>query len=104
MPLPAQALRHEVTVEAYLGDGGRGPLYAAPVVVRCFLEQKTRMARTPDGRQVTSTASVYCNPGVVVTTEARITLPDGRTPTVIQVDINDTRGLVRGDHIAIRLE
>lgn len=104
MPIPPALLRHTVTVEAYLGDGGRGPLYGAAQSVPCYLEQKTRMTRAPDGRQVTSSSQVYCDLGPAVTTQSRVTLPDGRTPAVLQVASYDTKGLVGVDHMEIWLE
>jgi hypothetical protein len=104
MPVPPQLLRHTVTVEAYLGDGARGPLYGAPQTVPCYLEHKTRVARAPDGRQVTSTSQVFCDLGPTVTTESRVTLPDGTRPTVLQVSEYDTQGLVPIDHLEIYLQ
>lgn len=104
MGIPSRLLRHEVTVEAYQGDGGRGPLYGAPQTVRCYLEQKARVARGPDGREVTSTSQLYCDLGPVVTTESRVTLPDGRRPAVLQVAVFDTKGLVSTDHLEIYLQ
>lgn len=104
MPIPPQLLRHTVTVEAYLGDGARGPLYADPQTVPCYLEHKTRLARAPDGRQVTSSSQVYCDLGPTVTTQSRVTLPDGTRPTVLQVSEYDTKGLVPADHLEIYLQ
>lgn len=104
MAIPPQLMTHTVTIEAYLGDGGRGPLYGDPQTVRCYLEQKTRVARAPDGRQVTSTSQVFCNLGPDVTTEARVTLADGRRPAVLQVARFDTKGLVSADHLEIYLQ
>lgn len=104
MPIPTQLLRHTVTVEAYEGDGGRGPIYGAPQTVPCYLEHKTRLARTSDGRQVTSTSQVFCDLGPKVTTEARVTLPDGTRPAVLQIAEFDTKGLTSLDHLEIYLQ
>lgn len=104
MALPGMLLRHTVTVEPYLGDGGRGPLYGAPQSVPCYLEHKTRVARASDGREVTSTSQVFCDLGPAVTTESRVTLPDGRRPLVLQVAEFNTGGLVAVDHLEIYLQ
>lgn len=104
MAIPPTLLRQTITIEPYTGDGARGPLYGAPVTVRCYLEQKTRVVRAPDGRQVTSTSRLFCDRGPVVTTESRVTLPGGRQPRVLQVADLDTQGLVQIDHLEISLE
>ncbi|MGW5352205.1 hypothetical protein ACWERV_17050 [Streptomyces sp. NPDC004031] len=104
MAIPPVLLRDTVTVEAYLGDGARGPLYGAPQQVPCYLERKTRVARAPDGREVTSSSQVFCDLGPTVTTESRVTLPDGTRPAVLQVAEYDTHGLVQVDHLEIYLQ
>lgn len=104
MPIPPQLMMHTVTIEAYEGDGGRGPLYGVPQQVPCYLEQKTRVARAPDGREVTSTSQVFCDLGPSVTTESRVTLADGRRPAVLQVARFDTKSLVGVDHLEIYLQ
>lgn len=104
MAIPANLLMHPITVEAYLGDAGRGPLYGPPVPVLCYLEQKTKVVRGPDGREVTSSTRVFCNRGPTFTTESRVTLADGRQPKVLQVADLNTRGLVPVDHLEISLE
>lgn len=101
--IPSNLLRHTIVVEAYAGDGAYGPLYAPPVEVACWLDQKTRMVRDSQGRQVTSTSTAYCNPGPVVTTQSRITLADDRQPEVIAVLNRNSGGLVRIDHLEIQL-
>lgn len=104
MPLPAMLLRQQVIVEPYLGDTGRGPVYGPAQTVPCYVEAKTRVARAPDGREVTSTTQVFCDLGPTITTESRVTLPGGRTPLVLQVATFDTGGLVAVDHQEIYLQ
>jgi hypothetical protein len=104
MAIPAMLLRQQVTVEEYLGDGLHGPLYGDPQTVPCYIEAKTRVARAPDGREVTSTTQVFCDLGPAITTESRVTLPGGRTPRVLQVSEFDTGGLVPIDHMEVYLQ
>lgn len=104
MAIPSNLLMHQITLEPYLGDAARGPLYGPKQTVRCYLEQKTRVVRGPDGREVTSTSRVFCDRGPQVTTESRITLAGGRQPKVLQVGDFDTGGLVPVDHLEISLE
>ncbi|MFD8027816.1 hypothetical protein ACFV3F_03500 [Streptomyces sp. NPDC059717] len=104
MKLPGMWLRHRVTVEPYEGDSGVGPLFGDEVTVRCFLEQKTRLVRAPDGREVTSGATFYCRlDAVSAPPESRVTLPDGRQTTVINQARNEGRGLPLPDHLEVQL-
>lgn len=97
-------LRHTVTVEPYEADSAYGPQYAAPVVVRCFLEEKTRLVRAPDGREVTSGTTFYCRlDAVTAPPESRVTLPDGRRTTVIDQTRHDGGGLPVPDHLEVQL-
>lgn len=104
MKLPGMWLRHEVTVEPYEGDGAAGPIYGDAVTVRCFLEEKTRLVRAKDGREVTSGATFYCRLDAVnAEPEARVTLPSGRKTTVIQQLRRDGGGLPLPDHLEVQL-
>lgn len=104
MTLPAFWLKHQVTVEPYDGASGAGPLYGTPVTVRCWLEQKTRMVRAPDGREVTSSTRFYCRLDAVnAPPESRVTLPDGRTTTVIEQLRHDSGGLPLPEHLEVQL-
>lgn len=104
MLIPRFLMRHEVTVEPYLGDSSKGPKYGPPVTVRCFLDEQTRSVRNPAGEQVTSTSTVYADPGTSAPTLSRVTLPDGRVTTVIQTKNRDGGGLPTPDHVEIQLE
>jgi hypothetical protein len=102
--IPGFLLRHEVAVERYEGDSAVGPLYGAPVTVRCFLEEKTRLVRAPDGREVTSSSTFYCRLDAVdAPPESRVTLPDGRQTTVIDQARHDGGGLPTPDHLEVQL-
>ncbi|MFC8432255.1 hypothetical protein [Streptomyces sp. NPDC057253] len=104
MNLPASLLRHEVTVEPYEGDSAVGPLYGAPVTVRCFLEEKTRRVRAPDGREVVSSSTFYCRLDAVdALPESRVSLPGGRQTTVIDQARHDGGGLPTPDHLEVQL-
>lgn len=104
MLIPTFLLRHEVTVEPYLGDSGYGPQYGDPVSVRCFLEEKTRLVRAPDGREVTSSSTAYCRLDAVdAPPESRVTLPGGRQTTVIDQARHDGGGLPTPDHLEVSL-
>ncbi|MFJ5259090.1 hypothetical protein ACIQAC_01265 [Streptomyces sp. NPDC088387] len=104
MLIPGFLLRHEVTVEPYEGQGAAAPVYGAPVAVQCFLEEKTRLVRAPDGREVVSGATVYCRlDAVSAPPESRVTLPSGRQTTVIDQARHDGGGLPTPDHLEVSL-
>lgn len=102
--LPRRLLQHEVTVEPYLGDAGRGPTYGPATVVQCFLDQATRMVRAADGRQVTSSSTAYCPLATVCPAESRVTLPDGRTTFVIAALRRDGGRLPTRNHLEVQLQ
>jgi hypothetical protein len=96
-------LRHDVTVEAYLGDSAYGPRYAAPVVVRGLLEQSIRTVRNKDGEEVTSSSTFRAPLDAQIAAEARVTLPDGRTTSVIAAMRHNGAGLPVPDHLEVTL-
>ena len=81
-----------VTIEPYAGSGGTKPLYAAGVPVGSIVEQKRRLVRDPQGREVTSETTVYVPLATACPDAYRITLPDGQVTTVITVSIHRAHG------------
>ena len=75
--IPGWLLRHQVTVEPYIGDGAYGPVYGPSTTVRAMVDEQTREVRAPDGEQVTSSSTVYCRPEVDAPPQSRVTLPSG---------------------------
>lgn len=105
MLIPRFLMRHEITIEPYLGDTSKGPQYGAPTVVVCFLDEQTRGVRSPAGEQVTSTSTAYADPGTQAPPFSRVTLPGGgRVTKVIQTKNRDGGGLPTPDHVEIQLE
>ncbi|MEU2120002.1 hypothetical protein ABZ567_31195 [Streptomyces sp. NPDC016459] len=101
--LPAAMLGHRVTVEPYLGRTSVGPRYGPPVVVRCFLDEKTRTVRDPTGREVVSSSTFYARPGLDCPSESRVTLPSGRRTTVIARLDRSGGGMPTPDHVEVQL-
>ncbi|MFI6279654.1 hypothetical protein [Streptomyces sp. NPDC050988] len=104
MLIPGFLLQHEVTVEAWEGESPYGPTYAAPVVVRCFLEEKTRMVRNPAGEEVTSSSTFYALPTETCPAKSRVTLPSGRVTTVIASYRHDAGTLPAPAHREVQLQ
>ncbi|MEU8886740.1 hypothetical protein [Streptomyces sp. NPDC048442] len=102
--LPGRFMRHQVTVEPLLGQGPYGPQYGPPVVTRCFLDEQTRMVRSPGGDQVTSSSTAYAPLTTVAPPGSRVMLPDGRKTAVIAALRRDGGGLPTPDHLEVQLE
>lgn len=102
--LPRRLLRHQITVEPLLGQGPYGPQYGPPAVARCFLDQATRMVRSPGGEQITSSSTAYAPLATVAPPGSRVTLPDGRQTNVIAALRRDGSGLPTPDHLEVQLE
>lgn len=103
--IPGFLLRHQVTIEPYDGSSAYGPLYGAPVTVRCFLDEQTRLVRAADGHDVTSNATLYCRlDAVTAPPESRVTLPDGTQRTVVAALRRDGGGLPTPDHLELQLQ
>jgi hypothetical protein len=102
--IPRFLMRHEVTIEPYLGDTSKGPKYGPPKTVRCFIDEETRGVRSPAGEDVTSSTTVFADPGTQAPQFSRVTLPDGRVTKVIQTANRDGGGLPTPDHVEIQLE
>lgn len=102
MVIPGWLLRHQVTVEPYLGQAATGPRYGAPVPVRCFVDAARRKVRNQLGEEVLSEATVYCPPATVAPPKSRVTV-NGREAFVITAKPRDGGGLPTPDHLELAL-
>ena len=104
--IPGFLLNHSVTVAAYEGDSAYGPRYAAPVTVRCFLEQKTRTVRNKEGQEVVSSGTFYARldeAQAACPAESKVTLPDGTETLIIAALPHGGGGLPTPDHLEVQL-
>ncbi|WP_445524801.1 hypothetical protein [Streptomyces cyslabdanicus] len=102
--IPGWLLRHRITVEPYRGASSTGHIYGSPQEVRAFVDEQTRTVRSPGGEEVTSSSTAYAAPETTVPSLSRVTLPSGRTTTVIAALKRDGGGLSTPDHVEIQLE
>lgn len=100
--IPAHLLRHRIVVEPYLGEGGSGPLFGPPVVVKCFREDSRKLVRDEVGEQVVSETQCMCLPGTVAPPKSRVQV-DGREAFVIAHKNRDGGGLATPDHVEVVL-
>lgn len=96
---------HTAQVETWEGAGAYGDVYAAPVTVDCFAEDKIREVRSKDGQVVVSGSTLYMavTDGALFVPDSRVTV-DGRVSYVITQNTNDAPGLGLPDHAAITLK
>ncbi len=96
---------HTVTVEAYAGSGPHSDTYADPVSVPCFVDQKRKLIRAPNGSQVVSESTVYAPLDTVAPARSRVTLPDGQRTIVISAARRTAAGITEApEHLEIACE
>ncbi|MBB4915094.1 hypothetical protein [Streptosporangium saharense] len=98
--LPDWLLRHTAVVEPFEGDSAYGPVYGAPVTVRCLADDERRRVRDSKGDEVVSEITLYMEPGVRCPAGSQVTV-NGRTTTVIAFRIRDAGGLPTPDHVEV---
>jgi hypothetical protein len=92
--VPAALLRHRVTVEPYIGDGAYGPAYGpAEPDVPALVDERPRLVRATDGRQLVASAIVITGPDIQCPAGSRLTLPTGRMTTALIVAHHTAPGL-----------
>ncbi len=72
-----------MSVEAFNGNGARGPTFAAAVSVRCSVQPDFRLIVDAQGRQFQATAVAIVRPESTFPVESRVTTTDGRLYRVI---------------------
>jgi hypothetical protein len=101
--IPGILFPHEATVQAPAGEGAYGPVQADPVTISCLWEDKRRMVRTAEGREVLSSATVIAPPGTDIPAGSLLTR-GGRTATVMHVATHDAGGLPTPNHVEVFLQ
>ncbi len=91
---------HTVSVETLIGTGAYGDVHAEPVTVSCFVEDKRRLVRNNDGKEVVSETTLYgpVERSLVWTPGSLVTLPSGRVATVITPASHTSGDLDLPDH------
>ncbi|EPH40339.1 hypothetical protein ABT390_13525 [Streptomyces aurantiacus] len=91
--VPGWLLRHEVTVEPYLGTSAYGPRYGPAVTARALVAATVKRVRDRTGAETVSTAQIIAAPDLACPNGSRITLPDGRRTTALTVAHHTAPGL-----------
>jgi hypothetical protein len=80
-------LQVDVTVEAYSGiDGFAKPTYESAQTISAVMEKQSRLVRTAGGQEVMSKHRLTFVRPVEIGPKDRITLPDGSTGPILDVD------------------
>lgn len=95
---------HTISVETYLGEGGNGSAYAAPVDVPCFIDGGVKVTRTATGEQLVVNAPVYAplEHAATLVAESRVTMR-GATSRILAATVYDSGDLDLPDHVQITL-
>lgn len=103
MQIPEWALVHEVVVRRYLGASATGPLYAAAETVPCLIEEKRRLVRDDNGREVVSSTTFRCMPDIAeMPVESEVDV-FGRTTTILFAARQQADPLPTPDHWEVNL-
>ncbi len=88
-PPVSRMFGHEVTIQPKTGKTAAGPTYGPPVTVACRINSGRRLARSPQQAEVSDQTTVYLPRDADCPIGSRITLPDGRPTTVIEIHPRD---------------
>ena len=80
--VPSQLLRQHVYVEDRTEDYGDGPGYAAARRIRCRIDWRTQLVRTPDGEDITVVGTLLVRPETAIAVGALVTVDDDKRTVV----------------------
>lgn len=100
----ARLFNQTVTVETYLGTGVKGPTFAAPASVLCFVDDSRKLVRDSTGEQVVSSTTVYAPLSVYAQfpVDSKVTV-NGRTARVVAVELQNSAGPASVHHTQVNL-
>jgi hypothetical protein len=97
---------HTITVRTWEGTTGDGDdVLSDPVTVPCFVTRRRRFVRNANGDQVVSesAASMDVTWAATVAVDARVTLDDGSSTTVISAALSTSGPLDLPDRLKVYL-
>ena len=103
--IPTRYLVHTVTVSPLLGTTAYGPQHGTPVDRKAMVDEKRTLVRDQDGQEVVSEATIYLRRQFLgdFPPNSRVTLPSGRTSTVITCADRSDGGLGSWQHLEVKL-
>lgn len=91
------------TIAPYIGENAVGPVYGPTVDVACYREAKRQIVPDLEGRENTSTSTVYLPPGTVCPAQSLVTV-NGHTSYVLEQKIWDAGAIPAPNHVEVRLQ
>lgn len=88
-PLPEWCTPHEAVGKALTGNGGMGPIHAAPAPFACFVHEEVRLVRDATGAEVVSSTQLHCGFDVVMPPGSLVTVWPG-TPASREAEVIST--------------
>lgn len=73
MRIPHFFLKDRISLERYVGEGSRGPVYVAAKQVRASIQPTNKIVVSPEGREETGDLAVIVRPEVEIPLESRVT-------------------------------
>lgn len=100
----ARLFTQQVTVETFAGYGTKGPVFAAPQVVLCFVNHASKLITAPNGQQVVAESTIYAALAALDTfaPQSRVTV-DGQPTQVINAHRRDSAGPASAHHVEVHL-
>lgn len=101
--IPRASLRKRITIEAYQGESAYGPVYGAPLIdVPARFDGKRRVVRKADGTDLIASGTLTLRPGVLITSQSRVTVPvNGENHVYEVVEVLPHEDLTRTHHIEV---
>lgn len=82
----ADMLKADITIEPFSSADGYGaPTYGTAVSYKGRVSERRRWMRRADGTEVVAMGEVWLKSNVQVGIRDRVTLPDGRTPVILDI-------------------
>jgi hypothetical protein len=81
-----QLLKQTVQIAPYVSRNFNNEFtYGTNVSVASRIENDTKVIKNVDGRDVVSSCQIYVDGSTIVNVNSRVTLPDGGTPRIINI-------------------
>lgn len=91
-----ELMHQKISVEKMIGRNpiGGDPRYAPPIIYRGRVVDKQKLVVGPDGQERLSTTTAWFFGAPKITTDDRVTLPDGRQPFILNISsFPDEKGM-----------
>ena len=96
-------------VQTYSGSGAYGDTYATPHEIKCFIDERRRLVRGVDGKEVVSESTILakmadldrCTPKSILTLHTERASSAQRQTDIINASLRDDGGMGAWQHLEI---